>query len=131
MSQLNPFSEEYHNSLAELTQLFSKAILVLKKEHILANESLKKKFPSIRLTDIEQKDAHEFTKEMLDFLNINSHRSQKISQQISVDDFDDLKINVNNGNVLNEGELKNLDILLFSLDEERSVLFRKLTMNRV
>jgi hypothetical protein len=131
MSQLNPFSEEYHNSLAELIQLFSKAILVLKKEHILANESLKEKFPSIRLTDIEQKKAHEFTKKMLDFLNTNSHRSQKISQQISISDFEDLKLNINDGNVLNEDELKNLDILLFSLDEERSVLFRKLTMNRV
>jgi hypothetical protein len=131
MSQLNPFSEEYHNSLAELTQLFSEAILVLKKEHILADESLKKKFPSIRLTNIEQKKAHEFTKEMLDFLNTNSHRSQKIAQQISINDFEDLKLNINNGNVLNEDELKNLDILLFSLDEERSVLFRKLTMNRI
>jgi hypothetical protein len=130
MSNINQLSNEYQN-LAALAEQFNKAILVLKKEYLLSDEESKKKYPTLRLTDTERKNAHDFSEKMLVYLNERQPFMKAISRKIAQDDLINLQKTLALENTLNEDDLEKLDIVLFSLDEERSVLFRKLRMSRI
>lgn len=130
MSNVNQLSNEYQN-LAALAEQFNKAILVLKKEYLLSDEESKKKYPTLRLTDAERKNAHDFSEKMLVYLNEQQPFMKAISRKIAQDDLINLQKTLALENTLNEDDLEKLDIVLFSLDEERSVLFRKLRMSRI
>lgn len=130
MSNVNQLSNEYQN-LAALAEQFNKAILVLKKEYLLSDEESKKKYPTLRLTAAESKNAHDFSEKMLMYLNEQQPFMKAISGKIAQDDLINLQKTLALENTLNEDDLEKLDIVLFSLDEERSVLFRKLRMSRI
>ena len=105
--------------------------MVLKKEHLLDDEFNRAKYPSLRLTDDERQAAHKFCGEVLKYVSTQLHFVQSVTTKIAKEDLAKLQKVLANKRALTEEELEKLDIILFFLDEERSVLFRKLRMSRI
>lgn len=130
MSTINQLSNDYQG-VAALAEYFNKAVMVLKKEYLFADEFNRVKYPSLRLTDDERQAAHKFCEEVLTYLSAQPYFVQSVTTKIAKEDLAKLQKVLANKRVLTEEELEKLDIVLFFLDEERSVLFRKLRMSRI
>ena len=128
---MNQLLIEQYDGLAEFIQKFSRAVLVLKKEYVLSDMNLSKQYPHLNVSESERRRTHELGEGMINYLQENSSLRQSFPPKIKLQELDKIKLKILNEKVLDEEELKQLDIILFSLDEERSVLFRKLSMNRV
>lgn len=128
---MNQLLNEQYDGLADFIQKFSRAVLVLKKEYVLSDRNLSQQYPYLNVSESERRRTHELGEGMIDYLQENPSLRQSFPQKIKLQELDKIKLKILNEKVLDEEELKQLDIILFSLDEERSVLFRKLSMNRV
>lgn len=134
MSLTTLISNQYRD-YADLSEKVNKSILVLKKEHYLANPDFKREHRKMLvsldelenariilfnfLTDIEQSynNSGYFDDEFINTLNSKVLTKGKIINT---------KESINKNQILTEGQLKILDTLLLTIDNRRTTLFRKL-----
>lgn len=134
MSQTTLISNQYQN-FANLSERVNEAILILKKEHYLADPNFRRQHQTMSVSTIELSDARLFLLGFLcdieksytssgqfddDFINTLQHKV------LTKDKISNTKKVINENQILTEAQLKTLDSLLLTIDNKRTTLFRKL-----
>ena len=119
-----------NKTLVGLIQSFNKAILALKKEFVMADSDWSEKNPRIYLSQNERNNARLFIKNFLSNL-LAIQTIPEYFQRISRNDILQLEKAISENGPLNIDQLKQLDLLLFSIDEIRNVQYRKLKEHRI
>lgn len=142
MSDVSILSGQYE-TLVETSDRVNNSIIVLKKQHLLANDS-EQKYSVLQVDDTVIEEASKFVVHFLNnlsgLLNGSSARSddipsvvvedyvQKLHSKIpSVEDeLGEIVKAVEKKSALEDEQLQIMDKILMTLDSERKVLFRKL-----
>ncbi|MES2376691.1 MAG: hypothetical protein V4553_08935 [Bacteroidota bacterium] len=146
MSDVSILSNQY-NQLVATSDKVNNSVITFKKEHLLADESNRRKYPKLAVSAEEHAEAKKtltaFLNNIEKIMDENELTSDFIPSLIILDykdklsKYHDLKSalqtllhQVSNDKLIQSKELVVLDDLLTVLDSERSSLFRKLRKGR-
>lgn len=146
MSDVSILSNQY-NQLVATSDKVNNSVITFKKEHLLADENNRIKYPKLAVSPEEHAEAKKTLTAFLDnikkILDENELKSEFIPSLIILDYKDKLSKHhdledalqvimrqVANDQPIQDRELLILDDLLTVLDSERSSLFRKLRKGR-
>jgi hypothetical protein len=146
MSEMTLITKRY-SDMAEFTSKVNKSVIVFKKKSLLEDESSRKKYPKLSVSENEIITAKRTLLESLSDLEkmaSNTEHSNKITGAtessalqtlVLQNDTDRNEINnivnsINGNKILSKTNFMILDKIISILDNERNLLFRKMKMMR-
>lgn len=127
MSETTYLMKDYEET-ASMSEKLNEALMVLKKQSLIADVSTKKKYPFLVLHPEELEYAK---KEILDFLDdIVSETLIIPKTNIKENDIFIIKKKITKGNILEKTNFDVLSSLLSEVNQQRTSLFRKISNRR-
>lgn len=146
MSEISVLSNQYEK-LVQTSDKINNSVIAVKKKDLLSRHTIKHQFPKLILTDEDFKEAMSvllhFLQNLNSLINEESNKSDDLPLIILDDykaklnespyfkeDLAQLILDIQDSKVLDEKDIKVLDRVLSVLDNERTLLFRKLRTAR-
>lgn len=128
MSETTYLMKDYEET-ASMSEKLNEALMILKKQSLIADANTYKKYPFLKLQPEELEDAQN---EIVDFLDdmVSSETLLNLKAKISEKEVAILKQKIKQGNVLEKNNFEVLGNLLNVVNQQRTSLFRKISNRR-
>lgn len=128
MSETTYLMKDYEET-ASMSEKLNEALMILKKQSLIADANTYKKYPFLKLQPEELEDAQ---KEIVDFLDdmVSSETLLNLKAKISEKEVAILKQKIKQGNALEKNNFEVLGNLLNVVNQQRTSLFRKISNRR-
>ncbi|AFK05458.1 hypothetical protein Emtol_0186 (plasmid) [Emticicia oligotrophica DSM 17448] len=128
MSETTYLMKDYEET-ASMSEKLNEALMILKKQSLIADANTYKKYPFLKLQPEELEDAQN---EIVDFLDdmVSSETLLNLKAKISEKEVANLKQKIKQGNALEKNNFEVLGNLLNVVNQQRTSLFRKISNRR-
>lgn len=124
MSETTYLMKDYEET-ASMSEKLNEALMILKKQSLIADVNTQKKYPFLKLQPEELEDAQ---KEIVSFLDDIASLTSKTN--INEKDVAVIKQKIVKGNALEKTNFELLSSLLNVVNQQRTSLFRKISNRR-
>ena len=128
MSETTYLMKDYEET-ASMSEKLNEALMILKKQSLIADVNTQKKYPFLELQPEELEDAQ---KEIVSFLDdiVSPEASLNSKTTINKKDLAIIKQKITKGNALEKNNFEVLSSLLNVVNQQRTSLFRKISNRR-
>jgi hypothetical protein len=128
MSETTYLMKDYEET-ASMSEKLNEALMILKKQSLIADVNTQKKYPFLELQPEELEDAQ---KEIVSFLDdiVSPEASLNLKTIINKKDVAIIKQKITKGNALEKNNFEVLSSLLNVVNQQRTSLFRKISNRR-
>lgn len=128
MSETTYLMKDYEET-ASMSEKLNEALMILKKQSLIADANTQKKYPFLELQPEELEDAQ---KEIVGFLDdiVSPEASLTSKTTINKKDVAIIKQKITKGNALEKNNFEVLSSLLNVVNQQRTSLFRKISNRR-